>query len=365
MSIKGMTDRGMEFPQIGIIRKGAPKGGNTPGKDLDYFRVVFDEAESDTLAAFIATFGTQPKQIKVLLPFDDIERCWDANVEAYTAGGLVYLGNGMRALFWVDPETGEVKVKDGNPLTPCVGVDGLVGYYKTQNGKREPIKAKALGRLRVIVPDLKRLAYLLVVTSSKWDVMHISDQLAALKHINGGRLAGIPLTLSRKPAMVSVPMGSKRGRVKKWLIHIEAESNWARAQFEALNRYALPEGSELPQLPAGQIIDQPSAGSVGVKTADDPIEAEWRDEEETAEPWTEEIAGNQDEAPADPLTEGLYTNTSKLKPETVSNWTTLVKEAKAVPVNMNFDLDETDTVQILRDRAAAIRAVMAQKKVPA
>lgn len=261
MSIKGMTDRGMEFPQIGVIRKGAPKGERAPGKDLNYFRVVFDEMEGAAQAVFVEEYTAQPTEIRVLLPFDDIERCWNAFVEAYTAGGLIYRGDGERVLFWLDPETGEIKVKDGDPFMSCIGADGLAGYYVTQDGARQKIQAKAVGRLRVIVPSLKRLAYLLVVTSSKWDVMHISDQLAALKHVNGGRLAGIPMMLRRRPKQVSIPLKGKRARVTKWLLSIEAEPAWVAAQIEAMQRAALPEGAEILQLSPGQIIDMPSAAS--------------------------------------------------------------------------------------------------------
>ena len=281
MSIKGMTDRGMEFPQIGVIRKGAPKGEHAPGKDLNYFRVVFDEMEGMAQADFVAQYTAQPTEIQILLPFDDIERCWDAFVEAYTAGGLIYRGDGNRVLFWIDPETGEIKVKDGEPITSCIGADGLAGHYISQNGARQKIQAKAIGRLRVIVPSLKRLAYLLVVTSSKWDVMHISDQLAALKHVNGGRLAGIPMVLRRRPKQVSIPLKGKRARVTKWLLSIEAEPAWVAAQIEAMHRAALPEGAEILQLPAGQIIDISAAANGndnGNGEASNPEGAAWSDE---------------------------------------------------------------------------------------
>lgn len=261
MSIKGLTDRGFEFPQIGVIRKGAPKGEHAPGKDLDYFRVVFDEMEHDAMTAFVADYGQKPTEIRILLPFDDIERCWDAYVEAYTAGGLIYRGDGKQAIFWLDPETGEVKVKDGQPYTACIGVNGLAGYYVSGDGSRQKIQAKAVGRLRVIIPSLKRLAYLLVVTSSKWDVMHLSDQLGALKAVNGGRLAGIPMMLRRRPKQVSIPLKGKRARVTKWLLSVEAEPTWVAAQIDAMQRAALPEGTEIFELPAGPVIDNPTNGN--------------------------------------------------------------------------------------------------------
>ena len=44
MPIKGLTNGEMDFPEIGRLRKGAPKTqADRPGKDLTYFRFEADE----------------------------------------------------------------------------------------------------------------------------------------------------------------------------------------------------------------------------------------------------------------------------------------------------------------------------------
>ena len=59
MTIKNMTDKGLSFPQIGIIRKGAKKEPNGPGKDLPYFRVDFAEHEKKSAADFAAAYANK------------------------------------------------------------------------------------------------------------------------------------------------------------------------------------------------------------------------------------------------------------------------------------------------------------------
>ena len=78
MAIKGLTDRGLSFPQIGNIRKGDNGGKNGAPRDLQYFRVEMDEREAAASAAFLSAYGPQPTEINIVLPFDDIDRCWDA-----------------------------------------------------------------------------------------------------------------------------------------------------------------------------------------------------------------------------------------------------------------------------------------------
>ena len=79
MSIKGLSDRGLAFPQIGVIKKGSPKQKvqrgdreiEIQGKDLQYFRVEFDEQEVEAAALFQQLYGDMPKQLKVTFPFNE------------------------------------------------------------------------------------------------------------------------------------------------------------------------------------------------------------------------------------------------------------------------------------------------------
>ncbi len=243
MPIKGLSDRGLAFPEIGQIRKGAKKGENRPGADLTYFRVEFDELEKVAAANFKAAYKDQPTAIRILLPFNEIERMWDPWLEAYTAGRLVARSDGEFITYQLD-DKGDLIVHNGVDNSgnrvphPANGIAG-------HDYKGNPVKFKPTGRLKVIVPELKRAAYLTVMTTSTHDIANISSQLAAFKELNNGQLAGIPFILRRRPKSISTPSDNgQRVRRVKWLMSIEVDPDWAAAKFGQLNALALPSGLE-------------------------------------------------------------------------------------------------------------------------
>jgi hypothetical protein len=240
--IRGLTDRGLAFPEIGQIRKGAKKDPNVnkPGPDLSFFRVEFDEKEVEAKQTFYKYYGAQPDEIHIVLPFNDIERMWDAWLEAYAAGRMVARSDGERFIYLVDTQTGEMVIKNGMDKEgkPRPYLEGQVVGYDYQN---KPIKCKVVGRLKVIIPELQRAAYMLVMTTSVHDIANISAQLEALKQLNGGQIAGIPLILRRRPKKISRPdKDGKRVRVEKYLISIEADPEWVRAKLNQVKYLALP-----------------------------------------------------------------------------------------------------------------------------
>jgi hypothetical protein len=254
MPIKGLTDRGSAFPEIGSIRKGAAKPERGIGRDLSYFRVEFDEKEQDAAATFKAKYGPEPAEITIMLPFNEIDRMWDAWYEAYTAGRLVARSDGEKFIYLIDPQTGEQIVTGGLPFTAHRAV---VGSYQKQGGGNEEIKCKPTGRLKIVIPELQRLAYLTVHTTSIHDIANISSQLEAIQRINGGQLAGIPLVLRRRPKKISMPMaGGKRGRVTKYMLSIEADPEWVKRKLTQLKTDALP-GNGLALLPPAQQGPEP------------------------------------------------------------------------------------------------------------
>ena len=280
MPIKGLTDRQAQFPQIGVIRKGGPKQQREKngrkyeimGKDLDHFRVLFDEAEVTASSEFVHAYGNEPKEINILLPFNSVNENFDAWQEAYKAGGLIHRCDGEKVWYEIDPKTGERLVTNGDPYKLCDGSSDC----------------KPSGRLKVIVPELQRLAFLTVVTTSYHDIANISRQLQALLQING-KLAGVPLKLRRRPVKIATPKSEtdrKKVRRVKHLLSIEADPEWVRAKLNEMRTAALP-GNGLEQLAAPEVVKE------------EIVEAEF-EEVETDEPvkntdngFEEDVARNQ------------------------------------------------------------------------
>lgn len=287
--IKGLTDRGMAFPEIGSVRKGAKKtDANRPGSDLKYFRVEFDEREQEAQKIFFAKYGAQPTEINILLPFNEIEKVWDAWYEAYTAGRMVARSDGEHILYMLDASSGEVKVLGGEPQTPHPA-NGIVGYYTDSRGSRQPIKLRPVGRLKIVIPELKRLAYLTVHTTSIHDIINISSQLEAIRVMNGGRIAGIPLVLRRRPKMISTPsQDGSRVRREKWLLSIEADPAWVKAKLLEMKQSALP-GNGLALLPEGENVPLQELPEACDEDEDENnIDAEYIEDEPLPEPKPEE-----------------------------------------------------------------------------
>lgn len=255
MPIKGLTDRGLAFPEIGQIRKGAkkPENGKAPGQDLTYFRVEFDEQEPKAAETFRTIYKDKPAFIRIIFPFNEIERMWDAWYEAYTAGRMIARSDGEFISYMLD-EQGDVIVHnglDGNGNRVPHPANGIAGKDYRGNA----VKFKATGRLKVIVPELSRAAYLTVMTTSIHDIANISAQLGAFKELNNGQLAGIPFLLRRRPKAISTPSGEngQRARRVKWLISIEADPEWVKAKLGQVKALAMPQIDEGLLLPSGDV----------------------------------------------------------------------------------------------------------------
>jgi hypothetical protein len=279
MPIKGLSDRQEAFPEIGKIRKGAKKEPNKPGAELPYFRVEFADGETIAESKFRAVYGDKPTAIRVVLPFNEIERVWDPWMEAWTAGRRMARSDGDYVEFLIDARGNLLVTNYLDPEGKKVPhpKDNIAG----KDAKGNLVEYKPTGRLRVMVPEIERAAYLTVLTTSYNDVGNISSQLRGFKELNGGRLAGIPLILRRVPAMVSTPKADGSAvRRKKYLISVEVDAGWAKAKFGELNTLALPNFSGAGAVPAGEL----PAGELERLETDhdeDELEAEVTDAPET------------------------------------------------------------------------------------
>jgi hypothetical protein len=238
MPIKGLTDRNAGFPQIGVLRKGAPKAEKGPGRDLEHFR--FDADDREAAAAFAAIYGDEPRTVRVYVPYATTDENFEAWREDWIASSLKHRCDGQSCVRWLT----------GN------------GSYST-----EPIPCpggcKQVGRLKVIIPELRRMAFVTVLTTSIHDIMEIHANLAALESARGD-LRGIPLIVRRVPREISTPgADGKRVRRQKWLINIEAQPDWVELQLAAAAEAARPLIAATPsrlELPAWE-EDEEEAGS--------------------------------------------------------------------------------------------------------
>ncbi|HEY9640315.1 MAG TPA: hypothetical protein V6C57_07515 [Coleofasciculaceae cyanobacterium] len=94
MPIKNETDRHLRnesyHPRLRVVctmHKGAPKQGNNAGQDLrDCFR--FETKVPELASYFKREYGDRPKEIRLYLPYEDVEQNFPTWMESWSASGF-------------------------------------------------------------------------------------------------------------------------------------------------------------------------------------------------------------------------------------------------------------------------------------
>jgi hypothetical protein len=267
MPIHGLTDTARAFMRLGLIKKGEKqvktfrkKDGTTYEKevpvDLDYFRVVFSPGKNagEIERTFRLAYGDRPQEINVRFADASIHEVWDANFECYKQGGLVAkAGTNESGAFWIfyrDPDTMEVLVRDGSPLGVAgrefieKPIDLSTPVYHMANG--EPAMLEPVGRLQVVIPEVAHIqvGYFEFQPLSPRDIRSISAELgmyAAMASSYGNTISGIPFVLGRREEQITKNINGKLSKGSSWPVHLTAGGVWGRQAIEMIERLALPE----------------------------------------------------------------------------------------------------------------------------
>jgi len=251
------TSTNQAFMKLGKIRKGDRGGANNAPRDLDYFRVTFQPGKTAQALeqAFLATYGPKPTEINVRFPDALVPKVWDANFECYKQGSLMAKAatydDGLRWLFYRDPETSDVLVRNGSP----VGAEGRaffdkkfdvtdpIYYTKTKN---EPVYLEPVGRLQVVIPELAGIdvGYFEFQPKSPRDIGNVDRELNAFADFAkayGKTINGLPFKLIRRQEQVTKNIKGVLSQGPSWVCHLTAGGEWGRKAIEAIERLALPE----------------------------------------------------------------------------------------------------------------------------
>lgn len=309
MPIKGLTtQREPSFPRIGVLRKGgemskSADGRTKPGKDLQWFR--FDTDDKAAGEDFSGAYGDEPATVNIYLPYSTPDENFQAWKEEYAAGGLVHRCDGEMMTVHLRPDG-----KYSTVAAPCPYHAGTMQRTAKAPG------CKPVGRLMVIVPELRRFAYVTVLTTSVNDIMELTDNLNAIYAMRGS-LQGVPMVLCRRPRMISTPTpDGKRARYEKWMLSVEVNPTWAQMQLENMRQVAyLPETQEprmltdgrLVALDTGEIFDaEPQQATQGKATPAPQRQAQPVTEvtEPVDNPFEDDNAGHEAISRGEPITAG-------------------------------------------------------------
>lgn len=255
------------FPEVAVLRKGTPKvkgqNGFIQGKDLgSKFRLSFYAGTTDSRNAwqqahpesyvkydmayrlpgtYAEPDGFEVERLRAMVPFRSVFDAWEWANEAHSAGRMVAKADDDRYLMLRDPLTGAYLVQNGEPFREFHHGDEIT-YEK--NGKPMKLPIRTVGRLRLFVPEIERMVFITLKTTSFYDRLNIDANLSAIQFLantlNGGNAAGIPFYIYRREQEIcwNKPDGSAQ-RIKKWLVNIEADPEWVKAATSRMANFAL------------------------------------------------------------------------------------------------------------------------------
>lgn len=284
MQIKNLVPGLMEMGKIKIGRKGASRQGargtwQMPEK-LDHFIITTMEKGKDNNfipdAAIHGRLGQAPKEIPVLLLYDDPALNFPTRYSCYYGKTLFCSGDG---------ETAERLAKDGTRHeVPCpcprqaptfTGDDG--------NGKG---KCKINGVLSVMIQGAEVVGGVWKFRTTSYNsVVGILSSMALIRRITGGRLAGIPLVLTVTPKTVADPIAGNQQTI--YVVGLQYRGSVERLQgtgYEiAMNEAKHGIRVELIEQEARRMLTYEGAGDdpLGADDVDDVV-AEFYPEEAAA-----------------------------------------------------------------------------------
>jgi len=192
------------LPRQGKIHLGVKvvsKSGKEYPKATDYF-ILPDQLKSDEgFKKALQALGEsvdEPRQLPIMLPCDAIAGNLQSSSDYYgsTRGLICRTFDGITCKY-VDQQTGELKEQ------PCKMRSGCEHYSKSD--------CHWIHRLRFVLPDAAGVGVWQIDTTSPNNRANLLTEMAQIKGLMGGRLAGIDLLLTLEPREFVVPVKDKDG----------------------------------------------------------------------------------------------------------------------------------------------------------
>lgn len=253
MTIEGLSDI-VRFPRAGIIRLGdrikTDKPCKCEGKDKNHFlcKGTGKIYRTRELEHFVVpplvqeVYGKKPKELDILFPVESNEVIFRQYYYSWGNGVLICRGDGKKGAFF-DFDKGEWASRD----CPCE--------------RLEARKCSANGILQFILPKVPEAGVFQITTTSRNSIIDINSGIAFVRSFTGGKIAFIPIILTR--GEMRTTKYEKNGVIKG--------KHWTmRFKTEGVSPADLHELGTQPQYKA---LGMP-----------DPIDVEAEDEEKTEAP---------------------------------------------------------------------------------
>jgi len=231
--IKGLTDSPPRLPRIGKIHLGIKvKAKNKKGEDIlipkatEYF--VFDP-EHPQIKELEATYGKEPKELRILFPVDNDEIVANQYYRYYSqTRGLICKGDGESALQITDMDTGAIPTKESKRVTmvpiPCSGKK--CQFYG-------PRACGETMHLQFLLPEVSGFGVWQIDTGSINSIMNINSNIGKDGLIREvyKRISMVPLLLTLEPKEVINPDDGKKKTVR--VLNIRCQDKMLEAYRKA------------------------------------------------------------------------------------------------------------------------------------
>jgi len=205
MPIKDLSDS-VRLPRIGKIHLGTRHPEKGYPMKADHF--IFPP-EHSAYAQLVELYGTQPKELPILIPSENDEDWCSQYYRAYNQTyGLICKGDGETAMRMVSVETGEL------PDATKAGTVKL--QEQTCEGRDCPDyqakKCHEVMNVRFMLPEIPGLGVWQIDTGSKNSILNINSCAKIIRRAFG-RISMIPLKLTFEPIEVNQPDTGKKQTV--------------------------------------------------------------------------------------------------------------------------------------------------------
>lgn len=224
------------LPELGRLYKGAPKTGNRPGADLDYFRVKFNDQFKHLQSKWDAIYGAEPYEFEgVYLLGRDADEAFSTWYENWSKTALLSRCDGKTQIRHF------ANGRYSDTPRPC----------QCNPDKRT---CKQIGRLAIVIRPFDVFGYFMLVTHSIHDILEIHNTLRGTLELQK-RLIGIPFVLGRHDKSVSMPKeDGTRVTVEKSLIYLHPDPSYTDRAMQML------ESGDAPQLSSQASIVAAASG---------------------------------------------------------------------------------------------------------
>lgn len=206
----GLVERGkIKIGNKGQMRKSSQGNEFQAPQKIDHFLITTMERGPDNNflrdEKLHALLGDRPREIPVVLIYDDIDLNFQTRYSAYNGRTLWCSGDGETARRMYKPS------ENGQPAEFREGSCPCIRQSPTYTGRD---KCKINGTLSVMIQGAEAIGGVWKLRTTSYNsVVGILSSLALIKRITGGPLAGIPLMMTLTPKAVADPISGRQQTV--------------------------------------------------------------------------------------------------------------------------------------------------------